>query len=477
MNLNQFFSIVRARWWLGLMVAALTTAAGLGYSLRSPKTYTASATVMLDLVSPELNGGFAGVLLPSYLATQVDLLGSERVALKAVDLLGIAQDPALHESWMTKTEGAGEFKVWLAQSLHHDLEIKPSRESNVISIRYSAEDPKYAARVANAFVQAYAETSIELRAEPARQYQSVYRERAESARQAVETAQAKLTAFQRAQGLLGAGGDGKADLEAMRLAELSSQLTQLQALANESQTRRNEVTRGAERLAEVRGDPAVAQIRIDLAREQGRMLELDQRLGASNPQVVEQKALIEELQQRLATAVRTASGALDVGNSVNQARLTQLQAAIAAQRAKVERLRAVRDDADLMQRDLDNARQAYDGVLQRLNQTEMAGRSAQANVSVVQVASPPIRPSGPKTALNTIAALLAGSVMGLSLIVLVELRDRRVRTADEIVGEMQQTLLLAMPKVQFLQDKPSSPGARRFHKPEGVEIERQGLEM
>lgn len=475
MNLTQFLSVVRARWWLGAIVMALVTGAGLGYSLTSPRIYTANASVMLDAVSPDITGNFGGgLLLPSYIATQVDLIASERVRLKAVELLGMEKDPAQRELWLGKTGGSGDFKVWLASGLYDDLEVKPSRESNLITVRYASSDAEHAARVTNAIVQAYTETAIELKSEPARQYVQVYQERAQKARQEFEAAQARLTEFQRSNGLLNGGVDGKVDLEAARLTELSSQLVQLQALASESQSRRSEVSGGAERLSEVRGDPAVAQLRIDLVREQGRLLELNQRLGDQHPQVTEQQARIEELRSRLNAAIRTASGSVVVGDNVNQRRLASLQATIATQREKVAQLRGVRDRADVMARDVETARQAYESVMQRLSQTELAGRSSQTSVAVVQSASAPLRPSAPRTTLNTIAALFAGLVLGLSTIIFAELRDRRVRTADEVIGELQQALLLELPKVQF-STTPSS--GKRGRSPAGLVLQRDVEEV
>lgn len=475
MNLTQFLSVVRARWWLGAIVLVITTSLGLIYSLSAKRVYSANASVILDAVSADITGNFGGgILLPSYIATQVDLVASERVRLRAVELLGLQNDPALRDTWMQKTEGALDFKVWLAQELYEDLAVKPSRESNLITVSYASADPGYAARVTNAIVQAYSETAIELKAEPARQYVQVYQDRAARARTEFEAAQARLTQFQRNNSLLSGGYDGKVDLETARLTELSSQLVQLQALANESQSRRSEVASGPERLSEVRGDPTVAQLRIDLVREQSRMLELNQRLGDQNPQVIEQQARIEELRSRLNAAVRTASGSLVVGDNVNQRRLTALQATVAEQREKVSQMRAMRDRADVMQRDVETARQAYEGVMQRLHQTELAGRSSQTSVAVVQAASPPLKPSSPRTTLNTIAAMFAGLVLGLSAIIFAELRDRRVRSADEVIGELQQPLLISLPRVQF-STSPSS--GRRGRSPEGLVLPREVQEV
>ncbi len=454
MNLSQFLSLLRARWRLGVIVLLCTIAAGVAYSLLSARTYTASSSVMVEFVAPDMPGGFSAGAQPLiYMASQVDLINSERVALKAVELLGLQSDAALRERWLAGTGGSGDFKVWLAGQLSAGLEVRPSRESNLITVRYTSEDAQEAARAANAFVRAYAETSLDMRVEPTRQFHVIYEERAVKARADLEAAQLRLSEHQRAHKMIAGGLDGRVDLEAARLSDLSSQLVQAQGLASESQGRRDQAARGAESLSEVRGDPTVAQLRIDLSRDESQLNELSQRLGDNHPQVLEQRARIGEVRERLARAIRTASGAVVAGDNVNKFRVAQLQAAIDAQREKVLQLKSIRDSADVLQRDVDVARQSYESVLQRLNQTELASHSMQTNVSVLQVASAPLRPTSPKTLLNTVAALLAGSVLGLSAIVLAEVRDRRIRTPDEVVGDLQQPLLLTMPKVHFLVDE------------------------
>ena len=56
--------------------------------------------------------------------------------------------------------------VWLADLLKKKLDVKPSRDSNVINIEFTGTDPGFAAAVANAFAQAYIDINLELKVEP-----------------------------------------------------------------------------------------------------------------------------------------------------------------------------------------------------------------------------------------------------------------------------------------------------------------------
>ena len=93
MNLTQFLSILKARWWVAALVFVLTVGTTLGVSLMLPSQYTATATVVIDVKPDPIAGQFAGMLSPSYMATQVDVIRSARVALRVVRNLKLADNP------------------------------------------------------------------------------------------------------------------------------------------------------------------------------------------------------------------------------------------------------------------------------------------------------------------------------------------------------------------------------------------------
>ncbi len=172
MTLQQFLLILWARRKVVLLTFFATVLTTLVVSLLMPKQYTAATSVVIDVKSPEPIAGMVlpGMMAPGYMATQVDIINSDRVAQRVVKLLKMDESPVIREQWMDATDGRGQLHAWLGSLLQKKLDVKPSRESNVINIGYSGADPAFAAAVANAFAQAYIDTNIELRVEPAKQY-------------------------------------------------------------------------------------------------------------------------------------------------------------------------------------------------------------------------------------------------------------------------------------------------------------------
>ena len=285
MNLSQFFSIVRARKWVALMVFLLTVGTAVGISLVLPKQYTATATLVVDQSRPDPVAAavYQGNPSPAFMATQVDVLKSERIAHHVVNKLHLAENPTAREEWMRLTKGAGSLESWLVEGLQFALDVKPSRESNVISVSFKSSDPVKAATLANAFVKAYMDVSLELKVDPAKQYSTFFDNRSKDLRANVERAQAKLSAYQREKGVVIAS-DGQLDVETARLNELSSQLVALQAVAAESGSRQMQAQAGAsDRLQEVVNNPVLTGLRSDITRAEARLQELTSRLGDDHP--------------------------------------------------------------------------------------------------------------------------------------------------------------------------------------------------
>ena len=448
MTIVQFFSILRARWKIMLLVLA---AAVLGTALVNallPKSYTSTVAVLVDVKSPDPIAGiiFPGMNSPSYMATQVDVIQSDRVSQYVVRALRLNEAAAMRDQWREATKGEGNFESWLADLLRKSLDVKPSRDSNVISVNYKAADPRFATAMANAYAQAYIDVSLELRVEPAKQYGRFFEERAKQLREKVEQARAKLTTFQRKKGIVGA--DERLDVENARLNELSSQMVGLQALGAETAGRQAQVRNSPDRLQEVLNNPLIGSLKIELTRQESRLQEIGERLGANHPSVVELNASITETRARIDAETARLGGGVTVSNSINQARLGQLRSSLEAQRVKVLRLKESRDDLAVLAADVDAAQRAYDGVNARANQTELESRTTQTNLSVLNPASEPIQPSSPRTTLNMLLALFVGTLLAVGVAMLMELFDRRVRSPSELVHALDMPLLGVLARKQ-----------------------------
>lgn len=442
MSLQQFLLILRARWKVALLAFVLTVATTVTVSLLLPKQYTASAAVVVDVKSPDPVSGLMlqGMMAPGYMATQVDIINSDRVAQAVVKNLRMESSPVIQAQWQEATQGKGQLRDWLANLLQRNLDVKPSRESNVISINYTGADPEFAAAVANAFAQAYMDVNLDLRVAPARQFATFFEEQTKAARGKLEAAQQALSDYQQANGITSA--DERMDFETTKLNETSSQLTGVQALTTDSQSKRQ--SSKADTIAEVMQSPLINGLKADIARLEAKLTESSGNLGKNHPQIQRTEAELATLKAQLDAETRKITASIDTTYQVGKQREAQLQGALATQKARVLLLNKQRDELNVLRRDIESAQRAFEIVSQRASQTNIESQTNQTNIAVLNPASPPPDPSKPKVFLNTLVSIFLGGILAIGLALVLELMNRKVRSTDDLVEALELPVLGAI---------------------------------
>ena len=439
MTLHQFLLILRARYRLALLVALLITALGLLTGMLRSRSYSAQTSLLVDVRAPDpvaAAQGISGVIAPSYMATQVDIIAGERVAQRVIDQLGLAQNSQWQARWQAVTQGIGSYEAWLLETLRSGLDVRPARESNVIHVSYKAPEPQVAADLANAFAQAYVETVLALRTEPARVYAQWFDQQVRTARDQLELAQSRMSAYAQRVGL--ASTDERLDHETTRLAELSSQLTAVQGQNTDAQSKRLAVS---ETVAEAMNSPLIAGLRADVGRLEARLRELGVNLGPNHPQILRLQTELAAVRSQLQTETARVGSAIDTSWTVGRERERELQSALAAQKSRVMSLNKQRDELNVYRRDVEAAQRSYDEVSKSASLTRLQSLSNQTNIMRLDTAMAPQRPTGLSTTLLALAGAFGGGLIGIGLVLWMELAHRRVRSAADLVQVLDLPVL------------------------------------
>ncbi len=426
----QLLRVVWARKWLVLTLAVLVAAVGITITLLLPKQYIANASMVVDVRADPVLGALApGLASPAYMATQVEILKSDRVATRVVKMLGVERSPAAVKQWRESTEAKVPLQRYYAELLQRGLTVEPSRGSNVINVNFASQDAAFASSAANAFAQAYMDTSVELRIEPARQSATFLDEQIKHLRDNLEQAQARLSKYQQDNGIVAT--DERLDQESTRLAALIAELATAQAELVDASTRQR--NSGSMLSPDVQQSPAVLGLKQQLAQAETKLSEISSIVGKNHPQRLQLEAQIREIRQQLAAEVRRVSGGSGVATRGAEQKIAQLKSLIDQQKDKVLNLRSQKDRVAVLMRDIDTAQHAYDAMSQRVNMLNLEGQNMQANVRLLSPAVEPILPSRPRVILNIIVSVLGGLLLGIGAAMLLETLDRRVRGPQDLL--------------------------------------------
>ena len=432
MTLQQFLLILWARRKLVLFTFLGTVLSTTVISLLLPEEYTASTAVVLDVKSPDPVAGMVlpGLMAPGYMATQVDIINSDRVTMRVIKMLRMDENPTVKEQWQEATEGKGQIGPWLAQLLQKKLEVKPSRESNVITITYSGGNPAFAAAMANAYAQAYIDVNLELRIEPARQNAKWFDEQSKQYRERLDSAQKALSDYQQKSGIVAT--DERLDYETQKLNELSTQLTVAQAQGTDASSKRKS-SGSADTMPEVMQSPLVSQLKGDIARLEARLKEVSGNLGVNHPQYLRSQAELEELKSKMNAEISRITSSIGTAGNISKQKGVELIVAVDAQKTRILELKKQRDEISLLVREVETAQRAFDAVGQRTTQSRLESQSVQTNVAVLNQASEPLRASKPKVMRNILLSMFVGALLGLGASLLLEFSQRRIRSADDLI--------------------------------------------
>jgi chain length determinant protein EpsF len=430
MDNHLFLSALRARYRVLLFVFGMTVLVTAVVSLLLQKTYIATAAMLVDNKAEQSMSNVVEMNVrerTGYMQTQIDLINSQKVAHMVVNQLGLTVRPEARSALEEAFDGEDAIEDRLVESLLKRLKVDTS-QSSVINIAFSSNNAAFSALVANAFAKAYMDTSLELRVEPSRQTAVWFDEQIKGLRNNLEQALARLTDYQKEKGIVTIDERQDADSALSFQGRAYSEAGRQQTVLRQSGAGTS--GNSASYYANLRGQ----KVRADLARAEERLQELQTRLGSSHPSYQRQLFMTLSLRDE---ASRTA------GSSMQhlQQREAELRDARLAQQARVFELRQYRNQVGVLMRDVDISQKAYEIAMQRSVDKRVESRASLTNVSLLNAATVPFKAARPRVGLNIGLSAVVGALLGLCMIYLLEMFDRRVRSYGDMENEWNIPLL------------------------------------
>ena len=477
--LAQILSIFNRHRWPAIAVFSSVIVGAISYVILTPRLYQSATRLILN----ERPGGSVSEFgrdisqqpgrdgIP--LATQEELISSKNILEAA--LLTYNQ------------QGGQQLEPPLSiEKIKEGLEVATIPGTQIIQISLESRDPELSAKLLNTIAQTVINDnteSIRLEASNARQFleRQVPQRRIQLAQ-----VEAKISQFKQSYGLLslaGDSGDDKTTGETNRLLvqslatledqsrELTSQLREVAARNNSLRTVTN--NGGIESTYQaVRGgqDPDLQKLRANLSDLESQISARRGELTETHPemvQLVEERDQIRSLYTQQLSRV-TGSG-LDVttpetvaADKASQDLSAQLIQGEIEQRSLQEKLFAISNSIDQLKvrrkqfpilektfTEMERKRQALaDGVKLlelKLDEARIAEAQLVSNLRVITLAEPSETPSWPKLPVALVLSTAAGAMLAIGTILLLELLDRKLRSASEIERLIQLPVINVLP--------------------------------
>ncbi|MET3438021.1 polysaccharide biosynthesis tyrosine autokinase [Sphingomonas sp. 1185] len=441
--------------------------------LMTPK-YTAVATIEIARESDKVTN-FQGVEQEASIAdqefyqTQYGLLRSRILAERVANQLHLIDDPAFFARFKDQDDSKSAFHLInnrypanghaerqrvAAEILLKHVGIDPQRLSRLVNIAFTSSDPTFSAKVANAWAENFIRTNLDRKVQATAYGRDVLSAQLAQLKEKLDQSQRQLVNYASAQKIInlpaqnsGTGtGSAERSIVADDLAALNASLAEataerIQAEAKFQQAGRAGASPQALTNTAISG---LRQRRAELAAEYQRMMI---QFEPNYPSAKALRSQIDQLDQSIAREESRVSSSLNSDYRQAEQRERDLRAKVDSLKSQYLDMRRRSIQYNIYQQEVDSNRALYDGLLNRFKEIGVAGGVGVNNISIVDSADVPQKPSSPRLLLNLAISILSGFVLGVVLAFGLEQLDESIVDPAEVERRLGLPLLGSVPKV------------------------------
>lgn len=489
---------VRALWrrkWLIVGVTAVMVLVGTLYTLRQPRIYAASTSLIIDVAAPRVLDTDVKEVMgdersnywanKEYYQTQNEVITSRAVAVRVVDRLGLRNDPAflgvegIQDPEARKKAMASIDAVALVRSR---INVIPSTNSRVVRVAVEDLDPNRAALLANEVAEAYIAENQSLKLKTTEGASAWLEERLSELGSRASASEMDLYKFKRGADVLSMSMEGKGtqqpstpkqayDKYTAELINVRTKIAALQARVEAMRALRKsaspEAEHWAEGLAEA-SEGALRDLRTKVLEQRTACVELAERYLPEHPKMQECQQKLAVVQQELRRSLENLVLGAETELASAQANERNLMKLVGEAKAEAFQLTEKEIAYQKLQREAENDQRLYELVLRRFKELELSGLLRTSNVRVLDAALPNPVPVRPNTRAAIILFLLLGLMGGMVLVVGLELLDSSVTSRMDVEERLGLSFIGAMPPLKaedgattdlFIHRHPRSPAA------------------
>ena len=454
-DLAFYLALFKKRMPVMMVIFSICAAAGIALAMSLPPRFSADATLLVQ--APQISSSLLQPLDETDASEQLQIV--QRRLLTRANLIDIA-----HE--LDVFAGKADLKPdEVVELMRNQTQIRLTSGRNaatLMTISFEALSPKVASSVVNKFVTLVLAEDSTRRLDKAGETVSFFDQQVQNLNDELAEHSAKIVAYKEAnKDALPEGLNyrlnrqstlqERLNLNVRELASLADQKKRLEALGSPVETR-----------------TSVSPIQQQLAAARANLSGLLGTLSETNPKVINQRAKVEALEERLANAASSGSSVAGADSSSNlQLLLAELDSKmtflndevdrtkeeLAEVSAAIERTPQVSIRLDELEREYSNTQARYTeqvAARSKAQSGEVIVTSAKdRRISVLEQATVPSGPSSPNRKLIAGGGVFAGVALAAAFFVLTELLNRTIRRPVDLTRGLGIQPLATIPYIEL----------------------------
>jgi exopolysaccharide transport family protein len=486
----QLRAFLRRQWPLIAAITVFSILLGTTYVIVAPNKYTAQTNMILDTkkivwVQSEMTSENRGVD-DGAVESEIETTKSEKVAGAVIRRLHLTEDPEFVGS---RDKGASRWTLfgwapfgwtlfgWAPFGDAAEADVKPSEDdlmrnalaklsANLRVIRvgrsyheqisYTSLDRVKAAKIANAFAQAYIDDQLDAKFEATQRASDWLQQRLAELRQQASDAYKAVQDFKSSENIIISpdgrlANDVELDQLGIALAKARADTSQAKAKLDrimgilDQRSEKEDFNIPDPVVTDALNSPVITRLRQQFLEDQNRMMEWSIKYGPNHNAVLnlrtEMRTIQNSIWDEISRIAESYKSEYQITRSQEDAidrRITELFQKSFATRQSQVKLRELETAAT-------SYRNIYETFLSRFTQSVQQQSFPSTEARVVTVASPPRSPSSPKIALTLALAALCGLMLGITCAVAREQLTQKIQTRGQLETLLGTSCLAVLP--------------------------------
>jgi exopolysaccharide transport family protein len=477
-SLLQVRAFLSRQWRLIALVTALAVIVGIAYLALAPRKYTAQADMIIDTKRVTFTQTDVAtenhIIEDASVESEIETTKSEKVAGAVAKRLKLTEDPEFIGSGeslknrilsllklapMPEVEPSDEdLTRRVLATLKDNLRVNRLGRSYIEQIAYTSLDPAKAAKIANAFADAYIEDQLEAKFDATHRASVWLEQRIEELRKQASDAYRAVQDFKSQNGII-IGVDGKLASE-VELDQLGVALAKARADTSQARAKLDRIERILQQrpdpskesldipdpvVTDALSNPVITKLRQQFLDDQNKESEWSARYGSDHQAARNLRAEMAALQRSIWDEVsrigESYKSELQIATSQEDSidkRMTDVFQKSASTRQSQVRLRELETAATTY-------RNIYQTFLSRFTQSVQQQSFPSTEARLVTVASAPHLPSSPKIGLTLALAAICGMGLGLMSAFGRERMSRQIHTRAQLESLLGTSCLAVLP--------------------------------
>ncbi|MCB5358419.1 GumC family protein [Vibrio lentus] len=493
-DLGKYIILLKQNWlkitMFSLVVTILTTL--VVFSL-TPK-YVATATLLIEseqkkAVSIEEVVGIDSSQKEYYL-TQFEILKSNQIAERVIDKLGLTNklefnaslstEPSLKEQLVDTIKSLPVFDAYrdtaaiseedaqeairqeVLDAFKERLTISPIRKTQLVKISFESEDPKVAARIANAVGEAYINQNLEASLGATQQASHWITSRLAELKEQLKDSETALTDFLAKEKLVDDSGvEGGIDAQAratisnltQRLTEITDRRIEIESSYSTLKAAQGKTNASFISIPLVSKHPQVLALKEEKIVAEKELSELAKRYGPAHEDMKAATAKVRSLDKQLNSVVRELVNGIDQERKSVSEQARLLTAELKAKKDAYQNISVKKRQFEALKREVKTNRDVFNLFLSRQKETSATSDFAAESARFTDYAMIPQQAAAPKKKMIIALSLVASISFAVVMVFLLDALRNTVESVKNFEDRFGLIPLGGIPKIALKQYK------------------------